>query len=77
MMKFSEQVELFIDLLEAGEAEPVEGVSPDLIREKWLPIIRQLENGLIMAKEELVFGGNWEVARAKIDALLTGEDDES
>ncbi len=73
-MKFSGHVESFINRLEAGEVELVEGVSIDVIRERWLPIIRQLEDGLIMAREELVFGGNWEVARARIDALLTGED---
>jgi hypothetical protein len=42
-MKFSEQVELFIDTLEAGEYQLVEGVALDLVREKWLPIIRRLE----------------------------------
>ncbi len=70
-MKFSEQVELFINILEDDGVD----VTTRLVREKWLPIICQLENGLIMAREELVFGGNWEVARARIDALLAGEKD--
>jgi len=75
-MKFSEKVQLFLDELEANTVALVEGVSIGVVRERWLPIIRQLENGLVMAKEELVFGGNWEVARARIDALLAGSEDE-
>lgn len=43
MKKFSDDVELFIDTLESGDVELVEGVAVSLVRIKWLPCIRQLE----------------------------------
>lgn len=43
MMKFSEQIELFLDELEAHTVEPVEGVAIEVVRERWIPLLRQLE----------------------------------
>lgn len=45
-MKFSEKVQLFIDELEAHTVDLVEGVSIGVVRERWLPILRQLEADL-------------------------------
>ena len=45
-MKFSEKVTLFLDELEAHTVEPVEGVAIEVVRERWIPLIHQLEEEL-------------------------------
>lgn len=89
-MKFSEQVNLFLDELEARTVEPVEGVAIEVVRQKWIPLMRQLEAEITLKADyikrleaeikeaaRLEYGFDMPEWADRVDALLTGEQDEN